>query len=167
MAENYHVEHIITTWHRSAFSESARFREILLVAKKGKPDSEAKTVVTVIKTLPTTLEEAREMAEAIQNSKSDREDWRLAVRVHDYSKLKENIDNWFKYVATKDLGLLDKLNMLLDSDKIVPFSRVAEAQESDLRHYKFKDFHGFVLFDESRAEKKSMLGFLIRLKTTS
>jgi hypothetical protein len=153
-AENYHVEHIITTWHRSAFSESTRFREILLVAKKGKPDPKAKTVVTVVKTLPTTLEEAREMAESIQNSKSDWEDWRLAVKVYDYSELKEDTDNWFKYIAVRDLGLLDKLEMLLDSDKLVQFSKVAEAQRIDLEHLKFKDFHGFVLYDESRAEKR-------------
>lgn len=118
-AENYHVEHIITTWHRSAFSESTRFREILLVAKKGKPDPKAKTVVTVIKTLPTTLEEAREMAEAIQNSKSDWEDWRLAVKIHNYSKLREDTDNWFKYIAISDLALIDVVEDLLGSKKLV------------------------------------------------
>ena len=51
-AEHYHIEHIVTTWHRSAFSESVRFREILMVGRKGKPHRSAKTTIAVLKELP-------------------------------------------------------------------------------------------------------------------
>jgi type I restriction-modification system DNA methylase subunit len=120
-AERYHVEHIITTWHRSAFSESTRFREILLVARKGKAGRGAKTTITVLKKLPATPGEAKEMAEAIKRSREDWEDWRLAIKIHDYSKLKENTDNWFKYIAISDLSLIDIAEKLLASEKLATF----------------------------------------------
>ncbi|MGC9346426.1 MAG: N-6 DNA methylase, partial [Candidatus Bathyarchaeales archaeon] len=58
-AENYHVEYIITTMERAAFSEAAQFREILLIAKKVKNHSERgaepdnlKCAVVCLKRLP-------------------------------------------------------------------------------------------------------------------
>jgi len=120
-AEKYHVEHIITTWYRSAFSESTHFREILLVAKKGEVNEGAKTLITVLKKLPATLGEAKEMAEAIKKSREDWEDFRLAVKIHDYSKLKGDTDNWFKYIAISDLSLIDIAERLLASEKLTTF----------------------------------------------
>jgi len=125
-AERYHVEHIITTWHRSAFSESTRFREILLIARKGKVGRGAKTTITVLKKLPATLGEAKEMAEAIKRPREDWEDWRLAVKIHDYSKLKENTDNWFKYIAVRDLSLIELFELLSKSDRLVRLSLIAK-----------------------------------------
>lgn len=121
-AENYHVECIITTWHRSAFSERTMFREILLVAKKSKVTKDAKTVITVLKKLPTTLVEAREMATAIRRSKTDWEDDKMVVKVHDYSKLKSDVSNWFSYIAISDLALPDLAEKFFDSDNFITFS---------------------------------------------
>jgi hypothetical protein len=130
-AEKYHVEHIITTWHRSAFSESTRFREILLVARKGKAGRGVKTTITVLKKLPATPGEVKEMAEAIKKSREDWEDWRLAVKIRDYSKLKENTDNWFKYIAISDLSLIDITEKLLASEKLSVFkAKTIEGVES-------------------------------------
>jgi len=120
-AENYHIEHIITTWHRSAFSESTMFREILLVAKKSKVTEDAKTVITVLKKLPTTLVEAREMATAIRRSKKDWEDDRMIVKVHDYSMLKSDVSNWFIHIAVSDLDLPYLAEKLFASDKLATF----------------------------------------------
>jgi len=70
--ENYHMEYIISTLERAAFSEAAQFREILLVAKKIKNISEKgvvhdnlKCAVVSLKRLPKNLEEARKMAQTI------------------------------------------------------------------------------------------------------
>jgi hypothetical protein len=125
-AEKYHVEHIITTWYRSAFSESVWFREILLVAKKGEASKDAKTTIAVLKKLPTTLGEAREMAEAIKQTREDWEDDRAVVKVHDYSELRSDIGNWFKYIALSDLALTDLAEELLTSDKLVTFKDFLE-----------------------------------------
>ncbi|RLF09493.1 MAG: hypothetical protein DRJ98_08050 [Thermoprotei archaeon] len=163
-ARKYHVEHIITTWHRSAFSESVRFREVLLVARKDRPAEGAKTVITVLKRLPSTLTEARRMADAIRRSQADWEDDRVLVKVRDYSELKGDIVNWFKYISVSDLSLIDLLEELLKLDKFVPLSKITEAKESDFRHYKFKNFHGFIIYDKSRAQKKIDIWVSDRIK---
>ena len=120
-AEKYQVEYIVTTWHRSAFSESTRFREILFVARKTKANKDAKTIIAMLKKLPTTLVEAREMATAIRRTKEDWEDDKMMVKVHDYSKLKSDVSNWFSYIALSDLALPDLVKSLFDSDKITTF----------------------------------------------
>lgn len=154
LAQKYHVEYIITTWHRSAFSESTMFREILFVARKAVPSKDAKTKIIVLKKLPTTPIESREMAAAIRRSKADWEDDKLIVKIYDYSELTSDTNNWFKYISAREPALADVLNQTFETAKLVPFSSLAEAQESDLRHYKFKEFHGFILADVSRAKKK-------------
>jgi type I restriction-modification system DNA methylase subunit len=153
-AEKYHVEHIVTTWHRSAFSESVLFRETLLVARKTKLKGDEKTAITVLKNLPSTLSEARETAKQITGLEEAWEDDKTVVKIYDYSELKRDIGNWFKYVAVSDLSLVDLMEELLKSDKLVSLSSISEALESDLRHYKFMDFHGFVIYDKSRALKR-------------
>jgi hypothetical protein len=156
-AECYYVEHILTTWRRSAFSESVRFREILLVAKRSTSLKNAKTVVTVLKRLPKTPNEARELAELIKQTEEDLEDERISVKVYNYAKLRDDTKNWFKWISVSDLSLIDLMEKLLKSDKLVPLLTITEAEESDLRHYKFKDFHGFILYDTSRSRKRTDL----------
>ena len=153
LAEKYHVEYIITTWRRSAFSESVRFREILLVAKKCKPINDAKTVMVILKKLPESPDEAREIAELIKTFKRDWEDADMTVRILSYSVLKNNTKNWFKYIAVSDLSLIELMEKLLKTDKLVSLLDIAEVQRIDLEHLKFKDFHGFILYDRSRVEK--------------
>jgi hypothetical protein len=144
----------VTTWHRSAFSESVLFRETLLVARKTKLKGDEKTAITVLKNLPSTLSEARETAKQITGLEEGWEDDKTVVKIHDYSELKEDVGNWFKYVAVSDLSLADLMEELLKSDKLVPLSSISKALESDLRHYKFMHFHGFVIYDKSRALKR-------------
>ncbi|RLE70469.1 MAG: hypothetical protein DRJ37_06470, partial [Thermoprotei archaeon] len=121
-AEKYHIEYIITTWHRSAFSESVRFREILLIARKFRPTNESKTIIAILKRLPSTLTEAREMADAIRKSQTDWEDDKIVVKVRNYSELIADTGNWFKYIAVSDLSLIDLLEELLKSSKLLPVS---------------------------------------------
>jgi hypothetical protein len=73
LTENYYVEHIITAMQRLAFSESAKFREILLIATKAKGvkgencvgESMSKCTVTILKRMPENMEEARNYANKI------------------------------------------------------------------------------------------------------
>ena len=154
-AEKYHVEYIITTWHRLAFSESVIFREILLVAKKTKPRSDAITKVCVLKKLPDKISKAREIAEKIKSLKKDYEDDDIVVKIHPYSKLTEDTTDWHTVISLSDLKLIDLLEDLLSSKKLTVLSSLAESQENDLRHYKFRDFHGFILNNAKRAERQS------------
>jgi len=154
-AEKYHVEYIITTWHRLAFSESVIFREILLVARKTKPSRDAVTKVCVLKTLPDKISKAREIAEKIRLVKKDLEDDDLVVKIHPYSKLTADTTDWHTIVSLSDLRLIDLLEDLLSSNKFTALSSLAESQENDLRHYKFRDFHGFILSNAERAERRT------------
>lgn len=163
LADNYHVEHIVTSWYRSAFSESTMFREILLVAKRGQPVLNARTKVTVLKKLPEKLNEARKIAELIRRIEEDYQDDLMNVKLFDYARFRKDTKNWFKWVSVRELSLLESMEDLLSSGKLVPLSSVAEAEECDLRHFKFGDFHGFILNGKSRAKKKTDLWALDRV----
>ena len=117
-AERYHIEYIVTTWRRSAFSESVRFREILIVARKCKPNKNAKTGIAVLKELPRTNKQAREIAEFLKHSKRNWENDQMVVKFYNYSKLRRDVENWFKYVSVSDLGLVDIFEELLRTDKL-------------------------------------------------
>ena len=154
LAEKYSIEHIITTQQRSAFSESVKFREILLVARKIKPVDNTRVIITVLKRLPGTIREAREIADEIKNSQTDWEDDKVVVKIREYSELTTDTSNWFKFIAVSDPALIDLMKELLRSDRLVPLSTIAEAQRIDLEHLKFKNFHGFIIYDKMRAQKK-------------
>ncbi|MEM2488246.1 MAG: N-6 DNA methylase, partial [Thermoproteota archaeon] len=126
LSERYHVEHIITTWYRSAFSESVRFREILLIARKSKAARDAKVMVTVLKKLPENIIEAKETSNILKRSQSDWQDNRMITKVYDYAELKEDVTNWFKYIALSDLTLYNVIDEILSSEKLAPFKSVAE-----------------------------------------
>jgi len=166
-SEKYHVEYIITTWQRLAFSESVVFREILLVARKTKPSDNAVTKVCVLKKLPDKMSKAREIADKIKNLKHDYEDDEIAVKIHPYSKFIADITDWHKFISISNLKLVDLLEQLLSSEKLTPLSTLTEAQESDLRHYKFGDFHGFILRDAKRLQRKTDHWFLEKVKANS
>ncbi|RLG56111.1 MAG: hypothetical protein DRN95_07190 [Candidatus Hydrothermarchaeota archaeon] len=148
-AEKYSIEYIITTSQRLAFSESTFFREILLVARKS-DDIKAKTTIAMLKKFPKTPLEAREVAEIVKKAESNYEDEDIAIRIHDYSKFKSNVENWYKYIAVSDLSLIDLIEEILDSDKLTKLSFI-DACEFDLRYVKFKKIHGFILLNESKA----------------
>jgi len=151
-AKRYHVEHIITTWHRSAFSESVRFREILLIAKKGLTKDD-KVSITVLKKLPKTPGDVREIADLIKKTKREWKDDKIMIKVYNYSKLRSYTKNWFRWISVSDLSLIDLMEDLLRADILVPLSEIAEAQRIDLEHLKFRDFSGFILHDRSRVQK--------------
>jgi len=70
LTESYHIEYIVTTWQRAAFSEGAQFREILLVAKKlsdGMKVHDCSCGIVKLKTLPSGLEQARELANKMES----------------------------------------------------------------------------------------------------
>lgn len=121
-AEKYHIEHIITTSHRSAFSESVSFREMLLIASRSSPSENAKTKLTVLKRLPQNPAEARALAQSVMTSKKDLENDMLIIRHLDYSKLTSDTGNWFKYLAVGDLSLTELFETLSKSDKLEPLS---------------------------------------------
>jgi len=166
-AEKYHVEYIITTWHRLAFSESTIFREILLVAKKRTPPSNARTKICVLKRLPEKFSKVVQISEKIKKAEQDYEDEEVAIKVYPYSKLAADITDWYRLIALSDLKLIAVLEELLSSEKLVPLSSLTKSYECDLRHYKFMDFHGFILSLEEKAKRKSDIWILKEIRGNS
>jgi hypothetical protein len=106
-SEKYHVEHIILTSFRSAFSESTKFREMLLVAKKvSEFKAGLKTKLVMLKDLPKTQEEARNMAQRIR-SYTTKNGYTEVTQV-DYSVLRDETRNWFRFFALRETSLLDE-----------------------------------------------------------
>lgn len=166
-AERYHVEYIITTWHRLAFSESTVFREILLVTRKGNPLPNAQTKICVLKRLPQKVSEAIKIAERIKEVEHDWEDEDIAIKLYPYSRLVADTTDWYRFIALSDLRLVETLEDFLSSDKLVPLSTLAEAKRSDLEHYKFEGFHGFILNNEERARRLSDIWILKEIRGKS
>jgi type I restriction-modification system DNA methylase subunit len=79
---NYHVEYIVTSWQRSAFSESTQYREILLILRKLHSRREYETQyckIVNLKSLPKNLEEAHSIADEIKAVTSEYDSKRINV----------------------------------------------------------------------------------------
>jgi hypothetical protein len=152
-ANKYVVDYIITTSERLAFSESVLFKEILFVAHKSN-NSNNKTIVVVLKRFPKTTDEAIKLTEKIANAQSNYIDEDLEIRIHNYLKFQSDFTNWYKYIALSDLDLVDILEEIFQTDKLTKLSFL-EAHRLDLDHVKFKNFHGFIIRNETRAERKT------------
>ena len=136
LTSSYHIEHIITTWQRSAFSEGAQFREILLVAKKkehGSSDEDV-CVVSELKQLPQTLEEAKEFADKIRKIVKRKaqglvyEDKTMQVTLFTMEQLRNSVDNLFKFIAFVDKELVKTWELIVSksTDRLVEFGEYIE-----------------------------------------
>jgi len=111
LTERYTIEHIITAWERAAFSEGAQFREILLIARKGKPKADSECCISSFERLPSSMEEANRY---VQRLKTVVKKSRLgepytdidikAVKVTQ-AQLKKHVDNLYVFISTYDLKL--------------------------------------------------------------
>jgi len=80
---------------------------MLIIVRKSGATKNQKTSISVLKRLPSTLSEAKEMANEIKNSNEDWEDERISIKLYDYQKLQNDLDNWFKFVAVQRHELVD------------------------------------------------------------
>jgi hypothetical protein len=136
LVKNYHIEAIITTLQRAAFSEGARFREILLIAKKlGETEkvltSNFWSILTILKKIPKSLEEATKVAETIKTFRDNPktmgeyyEDSSLTMLRIPQKELEKKIDNMFSFIATIDLKLARYWNQIIDraNTKLTPLN---------------------------------------------
>jgi len=112
IAFNYHVEHIITTWYRAAFSEATALREILFVISKYKDPKEPvgvpgslRCTISYLNKLPETLKEARSFAEDIRSastrlSSGDSTETKfLRMRSVSQEEIQANYRNLFSLIA--------------------------------------------------------------------
>jgi len=105
LIDNYRLDYIITTEQRSAFSEAARFREILLIATKTKENLEASKCLFVnLKRIPVDSADSDFLAEEIISSKSANQnlnDADLSTESVSQSELRFSTENWFDRISIK------------------------------------------------------------------
>ncbi|MEM3830318.1 MAG: N-6 DNA methylase [Conexivisphaerales archaeon] len=113
LTTNYHIEHIITTWQRAAFSENAQFREVLLIARKEASKPKDVCVVAELKVLPHDLSEAKKIAEKIIQVSNVRkhgivyDDIDMQVSLFAMNEIKNSVNNLFRFLAFSDKKLID------------------------------------------------------------
>jgi hypothetical protein len=117
-----------------------------------------------LKKLPDKISKAREIAEKIKSLKKDYEDDDVVVKIHPYSKLTADTTDWHTFVSLSDLKLVDFLEEALASKKMTSLSSLTEARRSDLEHFKFREFHGFILSNAERARRASDVWIADRIK---
>jgi len=124
LVNNYHIEHIITTWQRAAFSEGAQFREILLIAKKEHFKSKyGKCVLSELKKLPSNLKEAEALVTVIKNVAKKEgagvvfQDEKLQISLLPSEQVKGHFENLFRYIAFSDKKLTAFWESIVDTAK--------------------------------------------------
>ncbi|MEM4140020.1 MAG: N-6 DNA methylase [Nitrososphaeria archaeon] len=155
LSKKYHIECIIATSQRSAFSESVMFREILLIAKKGEPKLGMNTKIIVLKKLPKTSYEVNNLSKMIKQQNNNFEDDKLLVRIINSEDLIKNSSNWFKFLSTGCYELLELKDKLLSGNKLTPLYSIAKLERCFLKNLRIEDFTAFILHDKLRSEKRT------------
>ena len=146
LVENYHIEYLVTTWQRAAFSEVGQFREILLVAKKleGLQDTtKIKTSpsckVVTLKKLPRNLEEANKFVDEIKTAlPSDRrmvyDSDNMTIRILSQIELKGNFRNLFTFMTAYNWKIRELWSKLVDraGSKLIPLNHYLNAVRGEI-----------------------------------
>ena len=157
LARDYIIEYIITIRDRFGFSESSSFKETVLIAKKSHQDiTSSRTKLVFINKFPRTIDEANNLALEIKNSKNDYESDNVRIIEHDYSALRTDTSNWYKSIALNNVQITDRVFQLLKNSNFVKLSTLTDdIPEGDLRHFKVNNFQGYLVKEDSRADKKT------------
>lgn len=168
LIKNYEIEYMITTWKKSAFSESAKFREILLIAKKKDSTPEGGFCAIVnLKRMPENLKEASTIALKIRTASekgTQIDDKDMTIFFVNQKQLEKSCKNWFSYIAaynTKTLRIFEDIKQRA-KDKLVHPNY--NAQEFDLRHVKQDNVHGFVVRYPERARRINDRYYVIKIE---
>lgn len=162
LTQKYTVEHIITAWERAAFSEGAQFREILLIAKKGKRKMGTQCCVSSLKKLPSSIEEAKVCVQKLETFVKRSElgelytdDDMIAMKVTQ-EELRKHVDNLYVFISTYDLELPSLLERIMakGSDTLISFGTFLQREKGDVFRFDYSPpFNGAFIVEPFRAIK--------------
>jgi type I restriction-modification system DNA methylase subunit len=171
ISNNYDVEYIVTSWQRSAFSESTQYREILLILKKLHLSGEHETLnckIVNLKSLPRNMEEVHSTAKEMKKLTSEYNNERIMAATITQEELKETLDNWFVHIASFD-PRISKTWMSLRSHaikRLLPFRDYLRKRKLDIirgvetrGYFGFPFYEAFVVRHSNRALKSYDLWF--------
>lgn len=105
LAANYHVQNIISSTRRWAFSESAYYKDFLLIARKKDKaqytanDHDEETKITLIHEMPESPSDAQRLADIIRQVHHDKSSAELSTVVVDTKELTKNLRNWYIFIS--------------------------------------------------------------------
>jgi type I restriction-modification system DNA methylase subunit len=155
LVKSYIIEYIITTWHKAAFSEGAKFREILLIARKGNNKNSDCCIVNV-KKIPRTNEEIKSIVNKIEFTSKKKlavNDDDLALFFVPQTELKREIKNWFVYISAYNPATLHIFRKIMSTAQQRMCTFQFDIDRFDLAHVKKNKTHGFILRYENRLKK--------------
>lgn len=165
LAENYRLDYIITTEQRSAFSEAARFREMLLVATKTKEKLDvSKCVFVNLKRIPVDAADSDFLTDEMISSKNtnqELDDADLSTEFVEQSQLRLSTENWFDRISVQaEESLLDVCSKQ-GADKLETLQALLESGKGKIvrgiEHWTGKPVSvssAFILSSERHALKK-------------
>jgi len=168
---SYHIMHLVSSTGRSAFSESASYRDILLVARKLRDRNETKpiqddgmlTSVTMLHKLPDNLLEARDLAEKIKSAETEFSTDTMSRVILTRKNLIQNVNNWFVFISAfnpKTAKLWAKFyeefkdKLILADDYFSKFKLEVIRGVETKRAFGLPFFAMFAMSDPSHAKKK-------------
>jgi len=165
LVENYRLDYIITTEQRSAFSEAARFREMLLVATKTKKGLDtSKCLFVNLKRIPVDAADSDFLADEIISSKStsqELDDADLSTELVEQSQLKLSTENWFGKISTQAAESLLDVCSQQAGDKLQTLQTLLDSRKGKIvrgiEHWTGKPVSvssAFILSSERHAMKK-------------
>lgn len=178
LVENYRLDYIITTEQRSAFSEAARFREMLLIATKTKEGLEASKCLFVnLKRIPVDAADSDFLADEMISSRStgqQLDDADLSTEFVEQSQLKISTENWFDRISRQtEESLLDMCSQQA-TDKLQTLQTLVDSRKGKIvrgiEHWTGKPVSvssAFVLSSERHALKKDDRWILKERRTDS
>jgi methylase of polypeptide subunit release factors len=111
LLENYHIKYIIKTTKDLAFSESAAFRDILLIAEKRKPKANDTTMIVFLKKPLKEITE-KDVKNILQFKKSI-----VSVKKINHAELLKYKDNFMPILISGEL--LNLFKKIMNSDKLI------------------------------------------------
>jgi hypothetical protein len=165
LVENYRLDYIITTEQRSAFSEAARFREMLLIATKTKEGLDASKCLFVnLKRIPVDAADSDFLADEIISSRStcqQLDDADLSTEFVEQNQLKISTENWFDKISRHTEESLLDLCSQQAADRLQTLETLVDSRKGKIvrgiEHWTGKPVSvssAFVLSSERHAMKK-------------
>jgi type I restriction-modification system DNA methylase subunit len=178
LAKNYQLDYIITTEQRSAFSEAARFREILLVATKTKKDlSSSKCLFVNLKRIPVDAADSDFLADELISSRvtnQELDDSDLSTGFVSQSELRKTTENWFDKITTHAEESLLDVCLQQAPNKLITLETVLKLAKGKIirgiEHWTGKPVSvssSFILSSERHALKKDDKWILKEVKKDS
>lgn len=145
LLEKFHVEYVIVSYDKENgynFSESTNLSEALIIAKRTNNNKNQSTKFVMLLKKPQTSFESKALAKAIINNGNFAEAGGATAYIHEVSReeLKENVDNWGRFVAFPNIKLIrfiDELNSGSLFGKKIPMTKLGKIATVGIDRHQF------------------------------